>query len=135
MGLDPLDSKGPSMISVLSIVIKPFLEILALIFHFKRQFYPPTSSDIYPDRINCSITCPVHSLATIKSGDSSSSEVCPEYFQWIHQDLNPWKENGITKEMVESAESKAYARIKYTFFKGCVPYYMHLLHIVLVHVT
>ncbi|GMP61505.1 hypothetical protein CsSME_00023944 [Camellia sinensis var. sinensis] len=78
---------------------------------FQKTILSSNSSDIYPDRINCSITCPVHSLATIKSGDSSSFEVCPEYFQWIHQDLNPWKENGITKEMVESAESKAYARI------------------------
>ncbi|KAI8022796.1 hypothetical protein LOK49_LG03G02290 [Camellia lanceoleosa] len=77
----------------------------------QKTILPSNSSDIYLSRINCSITCPIHSLATIKSDESSLSKVCPEYFQWIHQDLNPWKENGITKEMLESAESKAYTRI------------------------
>ncbi|THG10958.1 hypothetical protein TEA_003766 [Camellia sinensis var. sinensis] len=61
--------------------------------------------------INCSITCPIHSSKTIKLDESPSSELCPEYFRWIYQDLNPWKEKGITKEMVESAGSEAYMRI------------------------
>ncbi|XP_058205918.1 uncharacterized protein LOC131319590 isoform X1 [Rhododendron vialii] len=28
---------------------------------------------------------------------------CPDYFRWIYEDLQPWKETGITAEMVERA--------------------------------
>lgn len=27
--------------------------------------------------------------------------MCPDYFRWIYEDLRPWKETGITREMVE----------------------------------
>ncbi|CAL5397852.1 unnamed protein product [Camellia sinensis] len=77
----------------------------------QKTILPSNSSDTYLLGINCSITCPTHSSATIKSDESSLSGTCPEYFRWIHQDLNPWMEKGITKEMVESAGSKAYIRI------------------------
>ncbi|CAL5340050.1 unnamed protein product [Camellia sinensis] len=77
----------------------------------QKTILPSNSSDTYLLGINCSITCPTHSSATIKSDESSSSGMCPEYFRWIHQDLNPWMEKGITKEMVENAGSKAYIRI------------------------
>ncbi|CAL5397858.1 unnamed protein product [Camellia sinensis] len=88
-------------------VVPPAISDISL----QKTILPSNSSDTYLVRINCSITCPTHSLATIKSDESSSSGTCPEYFRWIHQDLNPWKEKGITKEMVESARSKAHMRI------------------------
>ncbi|XP_042504695.1 O-glucosyltransferase rumi homolog [Macadamia integrifolia] len=72
--------------------------------------------------LNCSAgkqtrTCPAKnfSLTFQKAEDhdrsSSSSPVCPDYFRWIHEDLRPWKETGITKEMVERAKKTANFRL------------------------
>ncbi|KAJ8748942.1 hypothetical protein K2173_013379 [Erythroxylum novogranatense] len=36
---------------------------------------------------------------------------CPSYFRWIHEDLRPWKETGITRDMVESARRTAHFRL------------------------
>ncbi|KAF8013603.1 hypothetical protein BT93_I1456 [Corymbia citriodora subsp. variegata] len=36
---------------------------------------------------------------------------CPSYFRWIHEDLRPWKEIGITKDMVERAGQIAHFRL------------------------
>ncbi|KAL7591919.1 hypothetical protein Lser_V15G31626 [Lactuca serriola] len=43
--------------------------------------------------------------------NNSTVESCPEYFRWIHEDLKPWKNLGITKEMVEKAREKAHFRL------------------------
>ncbi|THG16071.1 hypothetical protein TEA_005606 [Camellia sinensis var. sinensis] len=77
----------------------------------QKMFLPSITSITSPIGINCSITCPENSPVTVKDDESLSSKACPEYFQWIQQDLNPWKEKGITKQMVESVESKAHMRI------------------------
>nr|XP_043618983.1 protein O-glucosyltransferase 1-like [Erigeron canadensis] len=45
------------------------------------------------------------------SSSSSTPESCPEYFRWIHEDLKPWKDTGITLEMVEKAKEKAHFRL------------------------
>lgn len=36
---------------------------------------------------------------------------CPDFFRWIHEDLRPWTETGITKEMVESLKGSATFRL------------------------
>ncbi|XP_018443600.1 uncharacterized protein LOC108815521 [Raphanus sativus] len=36
---------------------------------------------------------------------------CPSYFRWIHEDLRPWKETGITRDMVEKASQTAQFRL------------------------
>ncbi|CAL5401025.1 unnamed protein product [Camellia sinensis] len=77
----------------------------------QKMFLPSITSITSPIGINCSIICPENSPVTVKDDKSLSSKACPEYFQWIQQDLNPWKEKGITKQMVESVESKAHMRI------------------------
>ncbi|KAJ7952334.1 O-glucosyltransferase rumi-like [Quillaja saponaria] len=43
--------------------------------------------------------------------DPSLKPVCPEYFRWIHEDLRSWKENGITRDMVERAKKTAHFRL------------------------
>ncbi|KAH7848345.1 hypothetical protein Vadar_001670 [Vaccinium darrowii] len=64
-----------------------------------------------PVKINCTvITCPTDPQVATKNF-SSSAEACPEYFKWIHEDLRPWKDTGVTKDMVDSAEKRAYVRI------------------------
>lgn len=42
---------------------------------------------------------------------SDQPHECPEYFRWIHEDLKPWKETGITEEMVLSAKRTANFRL------------------------
>ncbi|KAL9254565.1 O-glucosyltransferase 1-like protein [Drosera capensis] len=43
------------------------------------------------------------------NGDPAST--CPDYFRWIHEDVRPWKETGITREMVEKARRTAHFRL------------------------
>ena len=37
--------------------------------------------------------------------------MCPDYFRWIHEDLSPWKETGITEAMVNMANRTANFRL------------------------
>ncbi|KAL9430155.1 hypothetical protein AB3S75_025521 [Citrus x aurantiifolia] len=41
---------------------------------------------------------------------------CPEYFRWIHKDLEPWKHTGISREMLERA--KAHAQFRLVIING-----------------
>ncbi|XP_074291279.1 uncharacterized protein LOC141618055 [Silene latifolia] len=36
---------------------------------------------------------------------------CPDYFRWIYEDLKPWREKGITHEMVDMAKKTADFRL------------------------
>ncbi|KAL2905704.1 Protein O-glucosyltransferase 1 [Bienertia sinuspersici] len=36
---------------------------------------------------------------------------CPDYFSWIYYDLRPWKETGVTREMLEGAQKTAHFRL------------------------
>ncbi|KAL5062022.1 hypothetical protein RYX36_023759 [Vicia faba] len=56
-------------------------------------------------------TCPRDQFPTKHNPTSQYSHVCPSYFRWIHEDLKPWKEKGITKEMVEEARRTAHFKI------------------------
>lgn len=40
-----------------------------------------------------------------------SNLTCPSYFRWIHEDLRPWRETGITRDMVERARRTAHFRL------------------------
>ncbi|KAA0033638.1 O-glucosyltransferase rumi-like protein [Cucumis melo var. makuwa] len=44
-------------------------------------------------------------------GERQNENTCPEYFQWIHEDLKPWAGTGITREMVERGRGKATFRL------------------------
>ncbi|AEE34097.1 O-glucosyltransferase-like protein (DUF821) [Arabidopsis thaliana] len=52
---------------------------------------------------------------TLQSGynqnQTESNRSCPDYFKWIHEDLKPWRETGITKEMVERGKTTAHFRL------------------------
>ncbi|KAF9600055.1 hypothetical protein IFM89_002528 [Coptis chinensis] len=56
------------------------------------------------------LKCPKN-LSLVDHEPQSSSKTCPDYFRWIHEDLRPWKETGITREMVESARRTANFRL------------------------
>ncbi|CAI9101803.1 OLC1v1039218C1 [Oldenlandia corymbosa var. corymbosa] len=59
-------------------------------------------------------TCPNNYPTSYKpkiNRDPSSNPTCPEYFRWIHEDLKPWKETGITRDMVERSKGNAHFRL------------------------
>lgn len=67
----------------------------------------------YPEEFDCSLNCsqiPTPN-ATILNKQSTSFDECPEFFKWIHEDLKPWKETGVTREMIEKAKDVAEIRI------------------------
>lgn len=78
----------------------------------------PKSIDI---PLNCSLgnlsrACPAnyypsHISVKDKACSSNLPPSCPDYFRWIHEDLWPWRETGITKEMVMSARPTANFRL------------------------
>ncbi|KAF9600054.1 hypothetical protein IFM89_002527 [Coptis chinensis] len=80
-----------------------------------------------PYSLNCTTTnqtqtCPKN-LPLVEQEPQSPSSTCPDYFRWIHEDLRPWKEKGITKEMVESARRTANFRLVILSGKAYVEIY------------
>ncbi|XP_028087653.1 O-glucosyltransferase rumi homolog isoform X1 [Camellia sinensis] len=74
-----------------------------------REQYLKTPKN-YP--LNCTAwnrtqTCPTNYPIVHKPTNLSrpSNQTCPDYFRWIHEDLRPWKESGITREMLEGART------------------------------
>lgn len=70
--------------------------------------------------LNCSMggnpVCPASYYPAVipaeyKPLSSTPSPSCPDYFRWIHDDLWPWRETGITREMVMRARRTANFRL------------------------
>ncbi|KAJ0966697.1 hypothetical protein J5N97_023614 [Dioscorea zingiberensis] len=60
---------------------------------------------------NCNVanlTCPSINITSHTLPPSSS---CPEYFRWIHEDLRPWAETGITQDAIMRAKKEASFRL------------------------
>ncbi|KAK3029212.1 hypothetical protein RJ639_039292, partial [Escallonia herrerae] len=63
---------------------------------------------------NKALTCPKNYPPNHKpttNANRSLNLTCPDYFHWIHQDLRPWKETGITRDMMEKARVAANFRL------------------------
>ena len=73
-------------------------------------------------------TCPVSGAVAIFEGSKPSTETCPEYFRWIYEDLRPWMETGITREMVEEARRTASIRIVVVDGKVYTEKYQRVVH-------
>ncbi|XP_057527660.1 uncharacterized protein LOC130806548 [Amaranthus tricolor] len=74
--------------------------------------------------INVTQTCPVDYPQKVElDPDVSPPSTCPEYFRWIYEDLQPWKQTGITREMVESAKRTANFRLVISNGKAYVERY------------
>ncbi|XP_078436807.1 uncharacterized protein LOC144707533 isoform X2 [Wolffia australiana] len=56
-------------------------------------------------------TSPLKEFISAASPVNKPAQECPDYFKWIHEDLRPWKETGITREMVEKARPTANFRL------------------------
>ncbi|KAJ4785129.1 O-glucosyltransferase rumi-like protein (DUF821) [Rhynchospora pubera] len=64
---------------------------------------------------------PAPSSVDAKSKFSSiPTPSCPDFFQYIHEDLKPWINTGITKEMVESARQHANVNFRLAIIGGRV---------------
>ncbi|KAJ0053646.1 hypothetical protein Pint_00403 [Pistacia integerrima] len=65
-------------------------------------------------QINCLASdlsvCPADYMLPPETRELPGGE-CPDYFRWIHKDLQPWKKSGITREMVESGKDHAHFRL------------------------
>ncbi|KAJ1381307.1 Lipopolysaccharide-modifying protein, partial [Sesbania bispinosa] len=59
-------------------------------------------------------TCPRDYPTTHNPTNNHSpphNQTCPSYFRFIHEDLRPWREKGITREMLEGARRTAHFRL------------------------
>ncbi|BBN68226.1 hypothetical protein Prudu_339S000300 [Prunus dulcis] len=63
--------------------------------------------------INVTQSCPRTYPTTHNPPNPShpSNHTCPSYFRWIHEDLRPWKETGITRDMIKQARKIAHFRL------------------------
>ncbi|KAG9441167.1 hypothetical protein H6P81_017021 [Aristolochia fimbriata] len=61
------------------------------------------------ETIRCSSNAPLNPGTAAE--DEHAAPACPEYFRWIHEDLQPWRETGISREMVERAKRTANFRL------------------------
>lgn len=83
---------------------------------------PQTTTEVKEFPLHCSLgnatrLCPANYYPSNYSREnpdpSSSTEqpTCPDYFRLIHEDLLPWRESGITEEMVRMANRTANFRL------------------------
>uniref|UniRef100_A0A0E0KT81 Glycosyl transferase CAP10 domain-containing protein n=1 Tax=Oryza punctata TaxID=4537 RepID=A0A0E0KT81_ORYPU len=49
---------------------------------------------------------------------ATPSSSCPAYFRWIHEDLRPWRETGITREAVDGDARRYGAKFRVTVVAG-----------------
>ncbi|XP_039134471.1 LOW QUALITY PROTEIN: O-glucosyltransferase rumi homolog [Dioscorea cayenensis subsp. rotundata] len=69
------------------------------------------------------LTCPSTNITSHTLPPSSS---CPEYFRWIHEDLRPWAETGITEEAVLRAKKEAAFRLIISNGRAYIDLYHHV---------
>jgi hypothetical protein len=55
-------------------------------------------------------TC-LRDYPTTHNPSNLTNHVCPSYFRWIHEDLKPWREKGITGNMLEGAKRTAHFKL------------------------
>jgi len=58
--------------------------------------------------VNVTQTCPTNYPVELELDPAAPPPpTCPDYFHWIYEDLRPWRETGITEDMVERAKRTA----------------------------
>ncbi|KAF3968178.1 hypothetical protein ACB098_06G208400 [Castanea mollissima] len=67
--------------------------------------------------LNSTLTYPSPTTHPVTIEKEESSPVaCPAYTRWIHEDLQPWKSTGITRDMVE--RGRVHANFRLVIVKG-----------------
>ncbi|KAJ7007642.1 uncharacterized protein [Populus alba] len=71
-----------------------------------------------------SLNCSNQSTTTSCVGaNETSAMACPGFFRWIHEDLRPWKDTGISRDMLERAKKHAHFRLVIVEGKAYVEQY------------
>ncbi|KAL9305298.1 unnamed protein product [Arabidopsis thaliana] len=87
---------------------------------FPRKSFSAATKHSQAYRIlQCSyFSCPYKAVVQPKSLHSESGSgrqthqpQCPDFFRWIHRDLEPWAKTGVTKEHVKRAKANAAFRV------------------------
>ncbi|KAI8564802.1 hypothetical protein RHMOL_Rhmol03G0210700 [Rhododendron molle] len=71
---------------------------------------------------------PTNFLHSQDDRDRPPPAACPDYFRWIHEDLRPWKETGITRDAVESGRKTAHFRLVIIEGRAYVERYRRAVH-------
>ncbi|EOA29365.1 hypothetical protein CARUB_v10025651mg, partial [Capsella rubella] len=83
--------------------------------HILETILPPPTSLNNPLRCSLDQNITTHTCSESYREKSDpkddDTETCPDYFRWIHKDLEAWRENGITRETLERASGKAHFRL------------------------
>ncbi|KAL3524276.1 hypothetical protein ACH5RR_017110 [Cinchona calisaya] len=85
-------------------------------FHTNKTQFPLNCSNV-----NITKTCPLNyypSKYPPTNFNQNPPPNCPDYFRWIHEDLWPWRETGITVEMVEAAKAMNSAVFRLVIVNG-----------------
>ncbi|KAM6555867.1 hypothetical protein CsatB_002886 [Cannabis sativa] len=100
-----------------------------------RNPHPPQNQTKINIPINCTTygiiaSCPSNYSTAYNPNldqDHPLSPTCPDYFRWIYEDLKPWAQTGVTKDMVEKAETMSLANFRLVIVKGkaYVEFYRH----------
>ncbi|XP_073307469.1 uncharacterized protein [Primulina huaijiensis] len=91
--------------------ITQWIDVSIIKRSLQKKFLQDSSPHVYQTEFDCSLKCSEISVPVAENISTSSTESCPEYFRWIHEDLRPWKVTGITEKMVEKAKEVAHIRI------------------------
>ncbi|KAL0425979.1 UNVERIFIED_CONTAM: hypothetical protein Sradi_1132700 [Sesamum radiatum] len=103
------------IIIALVALITRWLDLSIVTGLLQMKLHLRDSPMLYSSEFDCSLNCSDIAPLTTEISNSSAP-ACPEYFRWIHEDLKPWKESGITREMVEKA--KHFSHIRITIVNG-----------------
>ncbi|KAJ8900506.1 hypothetical protein K2173_025283 [Erythroxylum novogranatense] len=83
-----------------------FLGVLIYVGRFDTAVF----GTFLPVKQGQELLCATSNL-TKQNLQQQSNATCPSYFRWIHEDLKPWKETGITRSTLERARKTAHFRL------------------------
>ncbi|CAH8325320.1 unnamed protein product [Eruca vesicaria subsp. sativa] len=87
---------------------------------FTRNTFLTISKNTLTTPLNFTLQCSLDKNITTQTCPASypekwnpkdDPETCPDYFRWIHKDLEPWGKTGITRETLERARAKSHFRL------------------------
>lgn len=88
--------------------VSQFIGAICIFFFFfgiiRKQYQPETTYSFAP-------LAPQSESEMVRQTKNPSPPTCPDYFRWIHEDLWPWKDIGITEEMIKKGEKNANFRL------------------------
>lgn len=85
---------------------------------FPLDCWPANVTKLCPPNYYPSNSSSSSSSFSTQNQDQQKQPTCPDYFRWIHQDLWPWRETGITVEMVEVAKAMPAATFRLIVVNG-----------------